>query len=655
MFSDAYLPDINGVVSSIATLKMALEKMGHTVFVISNHKGFEIDYDKDNRILRLPGLEMKKMYGYKMSGPIQISGEEYVRNMHLDVIHVHTEAGIGLFARQVAKRNHIPVVYTYHTMYEEYMHYVNPHNLDTVNHYGKKVVRFFSKLAANGPQAVIAPSDKTKKALQSYGVITPIYIVPTGLDFHSFDPETLDMTQVEKIRTQLHIQPSDHTVIFLGRIAKEKCIEMPIEAMTLTKDEHLKLIVVGGGTDEKYYQDLAKKYGVEDRVLFTGRVDKSQVPYYYAAFDCFVSASTTETQGMTYLEALASKRIVFGRRDEVLKGLVDEDSTGYYFDDAQELAQKLDTYFSKSIDERKAMGQACLTKTDPYDIGLFGQKVLAVYNQAIDDYMLAYMIEKITFVDGGFVQMNIRRKRSNAQIKKLLIPEEDFFELKLAVHTLMDGYLVENYESLQAVYKALQRVKRKLALGDYSKHEIRMYCRRKCDLNEEDCQTVIDTLVKARLLDDRAYAFDKAELWHAYGLSRTQISNKLWKAGIDASLIQEAIEPLNLDMERNNALEMAKRLAGSVRLESSKVVRQNIMNKLIAKGYSYDVAKYARDAVEIERDEDEILIQTVKKAERLYKNKEDGVRYQKIRQYCMRKGFTISQIDEALEWMEKDD
>ena len=105
---------------------------------------------------------------------------------------------------------------------------------------------------------------------------------------------------------------------------------------------------MGGGTDMEYYQDLAKKYNVSDRVLFTGKIPKENIAYNYAAFDCFVSASLSETQGMTYIEALASGLLVYGRRDEVLKDLEDEGKSGYYFDEANELSQKWEIFFSKS-------------------------------------------------------------------------------------------------------------------------------------------------------------------------------------------------------------------------------------------------------------------------------------------------------------------
>ena len=246
LFTDAYLPDINGVVSSVVTLKKALEELGHTVFVISNHKSSKISLE--DHVLRLPGLELKKFYGYKMSSPFQFEAFEYVRNMDLDVVHVQTEFGVGMFARQCAKNFNIPLVYTYHTTYEDYTHYINPMDLETVEHMGKLAIRSLSKILGNGAQAVIAPSEKTRNTLISYGVNTPIYVVPTGLDLSSFDRNNLDAKKVKEIRSSLGLTEEDHVVVFVGRIAKEKSIDIPIRAVAKSKDERLHLVIVGGGT-----------------------------------------------------------------------------------------------------------------------------------------------------------------------------------------------------------------------------------------------------------------------------------------------------------------------------------------------------------------------------------------------------------------------
>ena len=422
LFTDAYLPDINGVVSSVATLKKALEDLGHTVFVISNHKGTKISFE--DHILRLPGLEVKKFYGYKMSSPLQFRADAYIEKMDLDVIHIQTEAGIGMYGRQMAKKLHIPIVYTYHTLYEDYTHYINPLDFDSIEKLGKSFVRNMSRVLGNGSQAVIAPSEKTKQALIQYGVIAPIYIVPTGLDLSEYDRKNLDEEKIQSIRNEFGFSKEDHVVVFVGRIAKEKAIEIPIEAISLSKDPNLRLVIVGGGTDMSYYQDYAQKLGVSDRVYFTGKIDKSQIAYYYAAFDCFVSASLSETQGMTYIEALASGLLVFGRRDEVLKDLIDEGKSGYYFDDAKELEEKWNDFFSRSRQERDALREYCVSKTALYTEDMFAHKVLSVYNQAMDDYSKAYRVESIKMQD-DFVRLTVLRD-CDAEPKKVMIPVDDF-------------------------------------------------------------------------------------------------------------------------------------------------------------------------------------------------------------------------------------
>lgn len=653
LFSDAYLPDINGVVSSIATLKAALEKLGHTVFVVSNHNGINEKYDAENHILRLPGLEVKKFYGYKMSNPIQLRGEEYIRKMDLDVIHVHTEMGIGLFARQMAKKYNIPLVYTYHTLYEDYLHYVNPKDFQTVDQAGRRVVRYLSKLAGNGPMAVIAPSNKTKKALQSYGVKTPIYIVPTGIDLSDFLKKNLDAEKIQAVRQSLGLSDEAHTVVFVGRIAKEKCIEMPIEALSKVKDDNLHLIIVGGGTDLKFYQNEAKELGIEERVHFVGKIPREEIPYYYSAFDCFVSASLSETQGMTYLEALASGLMVFGRRDEVLDGLVEEGKTGYYFDDAQELAAKLDAYFTLPKAQREAHVLDCVAKTEQYNTELFAQKVLAVYQQAIDDYHMAYRVDKILFTKDDFVRLSVARKKDTEEIK-ILIPDSDFFELKISKGTILDAYTVANYQSMQNLYEAFSKVKRRVILNDYTSYEVRQYCKKKLNLEDDEIDGIVHDLKEAHLIDDRQYALEKTLVWNSYGQNKLQIKKKLLKAGIAKDLIEEALQQISDEDEEGNAYEVAKRLVKGLSAQSQNVMRQTLIHKLVKKGYSMEVATRVGQSIELNLDEQKALQDALKKAQRLYASKSGNEQFQKIRLYCMKRGFSSAQIDEALEG-DKDD
>lgn len=645
LFTDAYLPDINGVVSSVATLKEALEAQGHTVYVISNHKGSNIEM-KDH-ILRLGGLELKKFYGYKMSSPIQIRAEKIVREMNLDVIHVQTEAGVGIFARQMAKQLHIPLVYTYHTMYEDYTHYVNPLDFETVERMGRLAIRSLSKILGNHAQAVIAPSEKTKQALIQYGVTTPIYIVPTGLDLSLFDKDRLDPQKIAQIRLSVGLSDQDHVIVFVGRIAKEKTIDMPIRAISKSQDPHLHLVIVGGGTDEAYYKMIAKECHVEDRVHFLGRQPKEDIPYYYAAFDAFVSASLSETQGMTYLEALATGLPIFGRRDEVLDGLLEEGKSGFYFDDEDELVKKWEQFFLLSENEREAMRKICVEKTKPYSTKMFASKALAVYAQAIDDYHQSFTVEKVKIL-GDFVKLVLKRD-SDEEPVNLQIPMDDYFDLRIGLKTDLDAYVVEDYLAMQNYYQAYAQIKKKVLNKDHTAYQVRELARKKYDLSSEETDALVEEFQERGWIDDHQYALDKALVWAEYGYGMRKIEAKLREDGVAPEWIAEACDQLDSEEELHAALKSAQHLKAALKEQSERLKRQTIVKKLISKGFSIDIAKEAGNTIELEEDDEQALRHSLKKAHRLYASLEEPKRTEKIRMYCLRKGFSIAEIDEVLE------
>ncbi|MCF0107034.1 MAG: RecX family transcriptional regulator [Holdemanella sp.] len=644
LFTDSYLPDINGVVSSVQTLKEALERQGHTVFIVTNHIGLKVVMEDD--ILRLPGFELKRFYGYKMSSPIQFTAIEYVTKMNLDIIHVQTEAGVGTFGRYMGYSLHIPVVYTYHTMYEDYTHYLNPLDINMVSSAEKTVIRTASRIWANSAAAVIAPSEKTKHALQEYGVLSPIYVVPTGLDLSEFDTNKLDKDKVKSIRSRLHLSEDDHVAVFVGRIAKEKAIDIPIRTLTKSEDKNLHLVIVGGGTDEGYYKQVTKECNLEDRVHFIGKVPKSEVAYYYAAFDCFVSASLSETQGMTYIEALASGLLIFGRRDEVLKDLIEEGKTGYYFDDEQELAYKFKQFFDRDKEERSNLRTVCIEKTALYRTDIFASKALAVYYQTIEDYKNSYVIDRIQTTD-DFMKITVSRD-CDGRIEKFLVPMDEYFERKMEIGHRLDAFMVDNYVESQRFYIALRVAKQKIYSGDYSSRQIWEYCRYTMNLEAESCDSIVQSLRDAKLISDRKYALEKAEYWQSIGKSKNDIIRKLQKVGISEEYIQLAVDSLNEETEMNNALKMAIHLKNKIKGQSSNVLRKTVINNLIQKGYSLEVAYKIGEAIEFESDEEDLLI-SFNKAKRLYSHFAEPKRTERIRIYCMRKGFTKEQINELLE------
>lgn len=651
IFTDTYIPDINGVVSSEVTLMKALERAGHTVFLITNHPGTKVVME-DN-ILKLPGLVLKSLYGYKLSFPMNFTAQEYVAGMHLDIAHIQTDFGVGFFARQFAKLHNIPAVYTYHTMYEDYTHYVNPLGLAPVEKAGRNAIRSLSRVLSNTVQGVIAPSVKTKETLQAYGVVAPIYVVPTGLNLSAFSAKNLDLDAVEQIRKDLGWQPEWHSVVFVGRVAEEKSIDMLIDAVACSQDENLHLIIVGDGPNLKDYQQQAANRGVENRVHFAGKAAPSMVPLYYAAFDIFASASLSETQGMTYLEALAAGKMVAGRRDEVLQSLIEEGKTGYYFDSAQELADKLALHFARDAAEIRENEQACRQRVVPYTDEIFASKALAVYEQAIDDYKHTYTVEKIRVFD-DFVHLGVQRDADKEQVK-FFIPMDDFFTLKISIDTKLDAYLVNSFLEMQPYYNALRRVKQRLQAHDYTRKEVVEYCIRKLNLDARQASALADEMVQRHLLDDHAYAMDKADYWHSCGQSRTQIERKLQALGIPQDSIEEAVSWLEDETELKNALALARRLTRSIKEQSQRMKRNTIKEKLLARGYSLEIARQASDMLEISDSDEEAFLSAYNKARRMYSSLPADKRILKIRQYCARKGFSGQMLETALEGEEQAD
>lgn len=386
IFTETYLPDINGVVTSVVSLKKALEMHGHEVYIVTNHDNvLKTTFDEKERILRLPGLKLEFLYGYKISSPIQVQATKAIKDWGLDVIHIQQEFGIGIYGRYLASTWEIPLLNTYHTTYEDYTHYVNFFDLEVVDHLSKKVVEVLSKSFTKKSNIVITPSQKTKDMLLGYGIEKQIEVIPTGLDLDRFDISKTDDQTKHDIKAKYHIANDQTLFTYVGRIAKEKSVDVLIDAFKIVKDNNVKakLLIVGGGPDLEDLKKQAKKLDVLDYVFFEGLVPSDNVPMYYHTADAFISASTTETQGLTYIEALASGLGIFAVRDEVLEGIVIDGKTGYYFDDHVDLAKKIEM-FSNDKDAKSRIFNNALEVSKQYSLDVYYEHIINCYREAIE-------------------------------------------------------------------------------------------------------------------------------------------------------------------------------------------------------------------------------------------------------------------------------
>ena len=285
LFSDTYIPDINGVATSTNILRNKLVNLGHDVLVVTSELPSDTTYDEslDDQVLRVPGLEIQALYGYRACNIFSFKGMKEIKRFNPEVIHVQTEFGIGIFGRIAAEYLDIPVVYTYHTMWTDYSHYINPINSETVDTVVKKVITKISKFYGNSCQGLIVPSNKTKDALIHYGLKQKnIYTIPTGLELERFSVNNKNNELCQSLIEKYHLQ--NHFVLtFLGRIAPEKSITVIIDALkkVVAINDNIRFLIVGGGPQLEELKEYVKNDHIESYVIFTGPQSGETVPAHY--------------------------------------------------------------------------------------------------------------------------------------------------------------------------------------------------------------------------------------------------------------------------------------------------------------------------------------------------------------------------------------
>ena len=380
IFSDSYPPYINGVSTSILMLKEALEKLGHEVFVVTvNPNKLRYVFEDNKKIIRLPGIPTG-IYDYRLTGIYPIRVINTIRKWNLDVIHSQTEFGVGTFARVISSQLQIPIVHTYHTYYEDYIYYITKGYFDkTSKKVVKELVRFYCDKSID---ELIVPTEKIYDVFKNkYKFKRDINIVPTGLEIERFYKEKFDIKEVDKLREKYKINKDNLNLLFVGRIAKEKNLDLLLNNMV--KNDRLKLIIVGDGPDIDFYKKMVKDKKLENYVTFVGRVPYNEIPIHYQLADAFVTASKSETQGLTVIEALASSLPVLVIDDDSFKDAVNNLENGFVFKNAEEYRKILNTILKdKSI--LKNMSIKARESSKKYSSETFAKNVLKVYEKAIE-------------------------------------------------------------------------------------------------------------------------------------------------------------------------------------------------------------------------------------------------------------------------------
>ena len=385
IFTETYTPYISGLVTSEIMLKKALEKQGHEVYVVTaNLESFKYDYDEKERVLKIPGIPTG-IYDSRLSSIYPVRAVNKIKSWNLDVIHSQTEFAIGTFARLFAKQYNIPLVHTYHTMYEDYIYYITKGYFERSS---KKLLEYFTKFYCETTATeLIVPTHKTYKLFkEKYKFEKNINIIPTGIEVERFYDENIDNNELKELRKTLKIDKDDFILLFVGRLAEEKNVEFLIKAEKKLQEQNknIKLLIVGDGPDKEKYEKYAESLGLTDSIIFTGKAAWEDMPYYYHLADVFVTASKTETQGLTIIEAMASNVVPVCMRDEAFSSMVTEELDGLFFETEKEYIDHIIRLYNNPKELEKFDKQARI-QAETYSSKYYGERVLEVYNRAIKE------------------------------------------------------------------------------------------------------------------------------------------------------------------------------------------------------------------------------------------------------------------------------
>jgi len=305
-FTEVYRPIINGVVASVDGLAGGLRALGHEVYCFAPHIPGS---DEGDGALRMPSLPLPTSTPYRLTVPLVSRRNRRGIINHLDVLHAHSPFVTGWMSVRYASRLHVPLVYTYHTRLEEYVHYL-PFDPKATRFAASTLTRSFANLA----DAVIVPTPAMRRRLAEIGVTAHIEVVPSGIDLEHFSSGK----RRADLRQSLGTKPGEKLLLFVGRFGREKNVELLLDALTITKVS-ARLVIAGDGPERDALEARAKELQLGERVRFLGEVGRDELPDLYASVDAFVFPSVTETQGLVLVEAMAAGAAVIAADAPVVR------------------------------------------------------------------------------------------------------------------------------------------------------------------------------------------------------------------------------------------------------------------------------------------------------------------------------------------------
>lgn len=374
--SDWYEPVINGVVMSVVNLEKELALRGHEVRILTlsptTHSYTE------NNIAYIGSINAGKIYP---------QARIRVKTVHMpiikeliewkpDIVHSQCEFSTFSLGRRIAKESCVPFIHTYHTVYENYTHYFSPSI-----YIGKRLAAGFTRSVLKKADTIVVPSEKVQHLLAAYDIQLPTYVIPTGINVEKFSKSPPNCWICRK-KQEYGIPDKNLVLLYIGRLAKEKNIEELLFCMSLLAGKGITLLMIGDGPYRNRLEQITAELGLKPYVIWGGMVPPEQVGAYYHLGDVFVNASTSETQGLTYFEALSAALPILCRSDDCLTGVIENGKNGCQYNNSEEFVRYA-LMFRDQFHLRNSMSEYAARKAKEFSIDVFANRIEDLYLQIV--------------------------------------------------------------------------------------------------------------------------------------------------------------------------------------------------------------------------------------------------------------------------------
>lgn len=379
MFTNTYLPHVGGVARSVNFFSEDLVAHGHEVLIVApSYPDCEEIDKKAGNIIRSPAIQNFNASDFSLRIPAPFYIDEKIDEFEPDIIHSHHPYLLGDAALRAARRRGLPLVFTHHTLYEEYTHYISEDS-ETL----KRFARNLSTEYANLCTTIIAPSESIAELITDRGVVEPIEVIPTGVDVDFFATGN-----GKRIRDEYRIPEKTPLIGHLGRLAPEKNLDYLAKAVSLylQKDDRSMFIVAGGGSSEDNIRKVFEDADQSDRLIMAGVVKGQKLADIYNAMDIFVFASKSETQGMVLTEAMAAGTPIVALDASGVREVVEDNRNGRLLphDADQDMFADAISEFFQSEDKARRWRKETTHTADAFSRESSVKKLIRLYTSVIE-------------------------------------------------------------------------------------------------------------------------------------------------------------------------------------------------------------------------------------------------------------------------------